>query len=77
MRWLIPPLTLLRLQDGSLKLYLCVLLRQHPLVTEAVCLQLGGNKFIDVYIAELGTDCRIHMEHILPAVSGNFNKESK
>ena len=29
------------LQDGSLKLYLCVLLRQHPLVTEAVCLCLS------------------------------------
>lgn len=65
------------LQDGSLKLYLCVLLRQHPLVTEAVCLQLGGNKFIDVYIAELGTDCRVHVEDILPAVTADFSKETK
>lgn len=60
-----------------MKLYLCVLLRQHPLVTEAVCLQLGGSKFIDVYIAELGTDCRIHVEDILPAVDAEFSKEAK
>lgn len=65
------------LQDGSLRLYLCVLLRQNPIVTEAVCLQIGGNKFIDVYISELGMDRRIHIEHMLPAVTADFDKENK
>jgi len=56
---------------------LCVLLRQNPIVTEAVCLQIGGNRFIDVYISELGMDRRIHFEHMLPAVSADFDKEQK
>lgn len=64
-------------QDGSLRLYLCVLLRQNPIVTEAVCLQIGGNRFIDVYISELGMDRRIHFEHMLPAVTADFDKEQK
>lgn len=46
-------------------------------MTEAVCLQLGGSKFIDVYIAELGTDCRVHVEDIVPAVTADFSKETK
>ncbi|KAL0033647.1 hypothetical protein WJX79_009647 [Trebouxia sp. C0005] len=64
-------------QDGSLRLYLCVLLRQNPVVTEAVCLQIGGNKFVDLYISELGMDRRIHFEHMLPAVTADFDKEQK
>ncbi len=46
-----------------------MLLRQTPIVTEAVCLQIGGNRFIDVYISQLGMDRRIHFEHMLPAVT--------
>ncbi|KAL0046957.1 hypothetical protein WJX82_002966 [Trebouxia sp. C0006] len=64
-------------QDGSLRLYSCVLLRQNPIVTEAVCLQIGGNRFIDVYISELGMDRRILFEHMLPAVTADFDKEHK
>lgn len=71
------PTSCVWLQDGSLRLYLCVLLRQNPIVTEAVCLQIGGNSFIDVYISELGMDRRIHFEHMLPAVTADFDKEHK
>ena len=54
-----------------------MLLRQHPIVTEAVCLQIGGNRFIDVYISELGMDRRIHIEHMQPSVTADFDKEHK
>jgi len=54
-----------------------VLLRQNPIVTEAVCLQIGGNKFIDVYISELGMDRRIYVEHMQPSVTADFDKENK
>ena len=54
-----------------------MLLRQNPIVAEAVCLQIGGNRFIDVYISELGMDRRILFEHMLPAVTADFDKEHK
>ena len=60
-----------------MRLYLCILLRQNPIVTEAVCLQIGGSRFIDVYISELGMDRRIHLEHMQPSVSAEFNKAEK
>lgn len=58
-----------------MRLYLCVLLRQHPIITQGVCLQIGGNKFIDVYISELGMDRRIHIEALQPVVGAEFNKD--
>lgn len=64
-------------QDGSMRLYLCVLLRQHPIITQGVCLQMGGNKFMDVYISELGMDRRIQIEALQPAVVADFNKDSR
>lgn len=64
-------------QDGSMRLYLCVLLRQHPIITQGVCLQIGGNKFIDVYISELGMDRRIQIEALQPSVVADFNKDSR
>lgn len=60
-----------------MRLYLCVLLRQHPIITQGVCLQMGGNKFMDVYISELGMDRRIQIEALQPAVVADFNKDSR
>ena len=64
-------------QDGSMRLYLCVLLRQHPLITQGVCLQMGGNKFIDVYISELGMDRRVQIDTLQPSVVAAFDKDTR
>ena len=64
-------------QEGSMRLYLCVLLRQHPIITQGVCLQIGGNKFIDVYISELGMDRRVYLDALLPSVDAEFNKDAR
>lgn len=60
-----------------MRLYLCVLLRQHPIITQGVCLQIGGSKFIEVYISELGMDRRIQLDTLQPAVVAAFDKDSK
>lgn len=43
-------------QDASMKLHLCIMLKDHPAVTDAVCTGLGGDKFITVYLTEFGTE---------------------
>ena len=45
-------------QDSSLRLYLCVLLRRHPLLADTVVMSVGGDKFFSVYIPELGVECK-------------------
>ena len=60
-----------------MRLYLCVLLRQHPIISQGVCLQIGGSKFIDVYISELGMDRRIPLDTLQPAVVAAFDKDAK
>ncbi|KAL4856961.1 DIS3-like exonuclease 2 [Chlorella vulgaris] len=52
-------------QDGSLRLYLCVMLHRQPLVCDAVIMQLGGSRFFDAYIPALGCDVRIHTATLL------------
>lgn len=42
--------------DGSLKLYLCIMLRKAPLVTWAVVDGLGGDRFASVYLPALGCE---------------------
>ncbi|KAL4419743.1 hypothetical protein ABPG75_006841, partial [Micractinium tetrahymenae] len=57
-------------QDGSLRLYLCVMLHRQPLVCGAVVMQLGGSRFFDCYIPALGCDVRIHTNSLLRGGDG-------
>lgn len=45
-------------QDSSLKLYLCCLLRRAPVITEAIVTNVGGNRFFDVYLTSYGMSTR-------------------
>jgi exoribonuclease R len=40
--------------DASLKLYLCIMLKQQPVVTWAVVAGAGGDKFFTAYLPEFG-----------------------
>lgn len=42
--------------DGSLKLYLCIMLRANPVVTMAVATAVGGDRFFTAYLPELGCE---------------------
>ena len=42
------------LQDASLKMYLCCLLRKAPVVTEAIVTGVNGNRWISVYLTGYG-----------------------
>jgi hypothetical protein len=42
--------------DGSLKLYLCIMLRNNPVVTMAVATSVGGDRFFMAYLPELGCE---------------------
>ena len=54
------------MQDASLRLYLCVMLRRRPRVVQAVVTGLAGARFLDVYITSLGLELRIQTEEIVP-----------
>ena len=43
-------------QDGSLKLFLAVMLKAAPVVTEAVVTGVGGDRFFAAYLTEFGTE---------------------
>jgi hypothetical protein len=45
-----------QVSDGSLKLYLCIMLRDNPVVTMAVATGVGGDKFFTAYLPELGCE---------------------
>lgn len=45
-------------QDASLRLYLCVLLRRSPMVTNGIVTGVGGNLYFGVYLPELGLETR-------------------
>jgi hypothetical protein len=42
--------------DGSLKLYLCIMLQENPVVTMAVVTSVGGDKYFSAYMPELGME---------------------
>jgi exoribonuclease R len=42
--------------DASLKLYLCIMLKQQPVVTWAVVDGVGGDKFFTAYLPEFGLE---------------------
>lgn len=46
------------MQDASLNLYLCVLLRRQPVVTIAVVSGLGGDKFMGLYLPHFGIELK-------------------
>lgn len=68
-------------QDGSLRLYLCVMLNKQPLICDGVVMCLGGSRFFDVYIPSLGMDVRIHTNSVLQggddSIVSAWNKETK
>lgn len=66
------------LQEASARLYLAVLLRRRPLLTEGVVMGLNGARFLDVYIPDIGTELRIQVEDIAPApVYGDWDAKAK
>lgn len=42
--------------DASLKLYLCIMLKQQPVVTWAVVAGVGGDRFCTAYLPEFGQE---------------------
>lgn len=45
-------------QDASLKLYLCVMLRNNPRVADAVISNVAGDRFFSVYLPDYGLDLK-------------------
>lgn len=53
-------------QAASQKLYLAMLLRDNPLITEAIVTSCKGAKFFDVFVPAIGSEHRIHVGDIRP-----------
>ncbi|KAG2422037.1 hypothetical protein HXX76_016317 [Chlamydomonas incerta] len=64
-------------QDGSLKLYLCVLLRRQPVVTMGTVSSLGGDRYFALYIPEFGHEVRLELEEAGVPLQANFNPGTK
>ena len=47
-------------QDGSIRVYLALMLYSHPRVESGVVMGLNGSKFFDVYVPRLGIDVRMY-----------------
>ena len=61
-------------QDASLRLYMCVLLRARPMLASAVVMGLNGDRFLDVYVAELGIELRLFTADLVPGpVEASWN----
>jgi len=60
-------------QDGTLKLYLASLLLDRPAVFNAVVIGLGGSRFFDAYVPELGIDVRVYTDKILKGGEAALN----
>ena len=53
---------------------MCVLLRARPILANAVVMGLNGDRFLDVYVAELGTELRLHVADLVPGpVEASWN----
>mmetsp|Transcript_18435 Transcript_18435/g.46303 ORF Transcript_18435/g.46303 Transcript_18435/m.46303 type:complete len:206 (+) Transcript_18435:225-842(+) len=61
-------------QDASLKIYLCVLLKSHPMVLLGTLLPMGGNRFFVAYVGALGVEVRVQVNEIHGCGDANFNK---
>eukprot|EP00198_Chlamydomonas_reinhardtii_P003968 XP_001693304.1 3'-5' exoribonuclease [Chlamydomonas reinhardtii] len=64
-------------QDGSLKLYLCVLLRRQPVVTMGTVSSLGGDRYFALYISEFGHEVRLELDEAGVLLQANFNPGTK
>lgn len=62
-------------QDGAIKIYLSAYLLKSPGVYEGVVMSLGGSKFFDVYIPELGVDVRCHCDALVKCDSYSVDDE--
>ncbi len=54
------------MQDASNRLYLCLMLKLAPVVTEGWAVGVQGSRFLDVYVPEFGVQCRVHAEEAAP-----------
>jgi DIS3-like exonuclease 2 len=45
-------------QDRSLQLYLCVMLRRHPVLTVGTVSNVGGDRYFQLYLNEFGQEIR-------------------
>lgn len=70
-------LTARNAQDGSLRLYLCVLLRRHPALTTGVVSNLGGDRYCGVFLPEFGHEIRIEVDELGVPVDSSWNAGAK
>lgn len=48
-------------QEGSSRLFLAVMLSQNPVVTHAIIVALGGDKYFTVYVPQFGLETRVQV----------------
>ncbi|WIA18422.1 hypothetical protein OEZ85_009882 [Tetradesmus obliquus] len=63
--------------DASLKLYLCIMLKQQPVVTWAVVAGVGGDRFCTAYLPEFGQETKMYLDQMGVPLSGSFEEASQ
>ncbi|KAG2498028.1 hypothetical protein HYH03_003789 [Edaphochlamys debaryana] len=64
-------------QDGSLRLYLCVLLRRHPVIALATVSNVGGDRYFGAYLTEYGHEIRIELSEAGVPLHAAWNPGAK
>uniref|UniRef100_A0A383WKX8 Uncharacterized protein n=1 Tax=Tetradesmus obliquus TaxID=3088 RepID=A0A383WKX8_TETOB len=63
--------------DASLKLYLCIMLKQQPVVTWAVVAGVGGDKFFTAYLPEFGQETKMYLDQMGVPLSGSYEEATQ
>ena len=57
---------------------MCVLLRARPVLASAVVMGLNGDRFLSVYVAELGCELQVYTADIVPGpVEASWNSVTR
>eukprot|EP00192_Tetraselmis_astigmatica_P002303 CAMPEP_0117691284 /NCGR_PEP_ID=MMETSP0804-20121206/25625_1 /TAXON_ID=1074897 /ORGANISM="Tetraselmis astigmatica, Strain CCMP880" /LENGTH=998 /DNA_ID=CAMNT_0005504481 /DNA_START=114 /DNA_END=3110 /DNA_ORIENTATION=- len=64
-------------QDASLKVYLCVMLRAAPTIMSATLLPMGGNQYFNAYVGDLGVQVCVQVSEIHGCREADFNTQTR
>ncbi|KAF6257028.1 exoribonuclease [Scenedesmus sp. NREL 46B-D3] len=62
---------------ADLKLYLCIMLKQQPVVTWAVVAGVRGDRFFTAYVPEFGFETKMYLDQMGVPLAGSFEEATQ
>eukprot|EP00775_Hariotina_reticulata_P008717 gene8717-8898_t len=63
--------------DGSLRLFLCIMLKKQPVVTWGLVNLVGGDRFFSVYLPEFGCETRMYLNLMGLPLAGSWDDKTQ